>query len=127
MVGMARSPLAAAMVGKTIGKRLGQGDLPVFIERFGMSKDEVFVTAPELREVWGDKFDDIPVSAIGVYTYYERLAQGMRQLMCGARKFSLDRMTRDDLGSLSKECEMITGIPYVMDLDKEEVDKILDA
>ncbi|MBN1592265.1 MAG: FMN-binding glutamate synthase family protein [Candidatus Coatesbacteria bacterium] len=127
MVGMARSPLAAAMVGKTIGKRLDQGDLPVFIERFGMSKDEIFVTAPELREAWGDKFNEIPTSAIGVYTYYERLAQGMRQLMAGARKFKLEYMTRDDLGSLTRDCEAITGIPYIMDIDKEEVDQILDA
>jgi len=127
LVGMSRSPLAAAMVGKTIGNRLAQGDLPVFVERFGMSKDEIFVTAPELREEWGDRFDAIPAGAIGVYTYFERLAQGLRQLMCGARKFSLQYMTRDDLASLTRDCEAITGIPYIMDLDKEEVDKILDA
>jgi len=127
LVGMARSPLAAAMVGKTIGKRLDQGDMPVFIERFGVSKDEIFVTAPDLKEEWGDKFNDIPTGAIGVYTYYERLAQGMRQLMCGARKFKLKHVNRDDLASLTKDCEAITGIPYIMDLDKEEVDKILDA
>ncbi|MCD6325968.1 FMN-binding glutamate synthase family protein [bacterium] len=127
LVGMARSPLAAAMVGKTIGKRLDQGDMPVFIERFGLSKDEIFVTAPDLREKWGDKFDDIPTGAIGVYTYYERLAQGIRQLMCGARKFTLEHVNRNDLASLTKECEAITGIPCVMDLDKEEVDSILDA
>jgi len=127
LVGMARSPLAAAMVGKTIGKRLDAGDLPVFIERFGANKDEIFVTAPELREEWGDKFDKIPTGAIGVYTYYHRLAQGIKQMMCGARKFTLDHMTRDDLASLTRDCEAITGIPYVLDVDQEEVDKILDA
>jgi len=127
LVGMARAPLAAAMVGKTIGKRLEAGDLPVFIERFGYSKDEIFVTAPQLRKEFGDKFDDIPTGAIGLYSYYERLAQGLRQMMAGARKFGLEHMTRHDLGSLTRECEATTGIPYIMDLDKEEVDKILDA
>ncbi len=36
-VGMARSPLAAAMVGKTIGKRIDEGQIPVYVERFGNS------------------------------------------------------------------------------------------
>ncbi len=127
LVGMARAPLAAAMVGKTIGKRLDQGDVPVFIERFGMSKDEIFITAPVLREEWGDRFDDIPTGAIGLYSYYERLAQGLRQMMAGARKFGLEHVNRNDLASLTRDCEALTGIPYTMDLDKEEVDKILDA
>jgi hypothetical protein len=45
MVGMARSPIAAAMVGKTIGRAIDEGHLPVYIERFGDTRDEVFVTA----------------------------------------------------------------------------------
>ena len=74
----------------------------------------------------GDKeFEKIPTGAIGLYTYYERLAQGLRQLMCGSRKFSLDYMTRDDLAALTPEAAKISGIQYVMDLDTEEVDEIL--
>jgi hypothetical protein len=46
-------------------------------------------------------------------------------MMCGTRKFALEYLSRDDLCSLTKECAEITGIPYVMDLDKDEVDKIL--
>jgi hypothetical protein len=34
-------------------------------------------------------------------------------------------VTRDDLASLTRECADVTGIPYVMDLDKDEVEKIL--
>ena len=34
-VGMARSVVAAAMVGKTIGKRVAEGQIPVYVERFG--------------------------------------------------------------------------------------------
>lgn len=126
LIGMARAPIAAAMVGKTIGRALEDGQLPVYIERFGRSVDEIFVTAAELRKELGDKeFQEIPSGALGLYTYYERLAQGLRQLMCGSRKFALEHMTRDDLACLTKESAEITGIPYVMDLDKKEVDKIL--
>lgn len=125
LVGMARSPIAAAMVGKTIGKLIEEENLPKAISAYGNSVDEIFVAAPELKERFGDRFKDIPTSAIGVYSYYKRLAQGIRQLMCGARKFALEYLSRDDLASLTKECAEITGIPYIMDLDRDEVDKIL--
>jgi glutamate synthase domain-containing protein 2 len=128
LIGMARSPIAAAMVGKTIGRTIKEHQLPVYVERFGMSKDEIFVTAGDLRKELGDdEFENIPTGAIGLYTYYERLAQGLRQLMAGSRKFSLEHMTRDDLISLTPEAANISGITYVMDLDKEESEKILNS
>jgi glutamate synthase domain-containing protein 2 len=127
MIGMARSPLAAAMVGKTLGKRIDDGNIPVYVERFGATKEEIFVTGPELRHKYGKRFDDIPTGAIGVYTYYERLAQGMRQLMCGTRKFTLDHLGRDDVAAITDEAVKITGLPHVMDVDKEEVEKILNS
>jgi glutamate synthase domain-containing protein 2 len=127
LVGMARSPIAAAMVGKTIGKAIDKYDLPVYVERFGHTKDEVFVTAAHLRKELGDdEFEKLPTGAIGLYTYYERLAQGLRQLMAGSRKFTTGHISRDDLVSLTPECAAITGIPHVMQLDEERIDAILD-
>lgn len=125
MVGMARSPLAAAMVGKTIGKRIDEGQLPVYVERFGSSIDEIFITGPELRKQLGNQFQKLPTGAIGLYTYYKRLEQGLKQLMAGNRKFSLSYITRDDIAAITPEAANISGIPYVMDLDKKECEKIL--
>jgi len=126
LIGMARSPIAAAMVGKTIGRTIEENQVPVYIERFGNSKDEIFVTAADLRLELGKKeFEKIPTGALGLYTYYERLAQGLRQLMCGSRKFTLDHINRDDLASLTTEAAEISDIRHVMDLDKAEVDEIL--
>jgi len=128
LVGMARAPIAAAMVGKTIGRTIDQNQVPVYVARFGYTKDEIFVTAADLRHELGDKeFESLPTGALGLYTYYERLGQGLRQLMAGSRKFALEYMSRDDLASLTKECADVTGIPYVMDLDKQEVEKILKS
>ena len=115
------------MVGKTIGQTIDAQQVPVYIERFGNSKDEIFVTASELRQEMGDReFEKLPTGAIGLYTYYERLAQGLRQLMAGSRKFSLDYMSRNDLSSLTREASQISGIQYIMDTDREEALKILD-
>jgi len=126
-IGMARSPLAAAMVGKTIGKAIEGGQIPVYIERFGKTAEEIFVTAPELRHRFGADFDSIPTAALGVYTYMERLSQGLRQLMCGNRKFKLDLISRDDIAALTPDAARISGIDYIMDVDGEEVDRILKS
>jgi glutamate synthase domain-containing protein 2 len=128
LVGMARAPIAAAMVGKTIGRTIDSQQVPVYIERFGRTKDEIFVTASSLRRELGDEaFDKIPTGALGLYTYYERLAQGLRQMMAGSRKFALNHLSRNDLAALTPESSRVSGIPYVMDLDKEAVDRLLDS
>ncbi|NIM12492.1 MAG: FMN-binding glutamate synthase family protein [Candidatus Aminicenantes bacterium] len=127
LVGMARAPIAAAMVGKTIGRRIEEQLIPVYVERFGNSKDEIFVTASDLRQELGnDEFEKIPTGALGLYTYYERLAQGLRQLMCGSRKFALEHISRDDLACLTREAADISGINYIMDIDKSEAEEILN-
>ncbi len=128
LIGMARAPIAAAMVGKTIGNAIDANQVPVYIERFGNSIDRIFVTASDLKkELGNDEFKKLPPGAIGLYTYYERLAQGLRQLMCGSRKFALEYMTRNDLASLTREASDISGIPYIMDYQKEEAEKILNT
>ena len=126
LVGMARAPIAAAMVGKTIGRTIEENQVPVYIERFGNSKDEIFVTAGSLRRELGDKaFEKLPTGALGLYTYYERLDQGLRQLMAGSRKFGLEHLSRNDLAALTHEAAEVSGIRYIMDVDQEEVDSIL--
>jgi len=126
-ISMARAPLAAAMVGKTIGNVLtiGNGNIPIFIKRFGDTREKIFITAEALKREYGKDYDRIPAGAIGLYTYYHRLAQGMRQLMCGARKFALKYISCDDISALTPEASKVSGIPIVSDLDKEEVEKIL--
>ncbi len=127
LIAWARSPLAAAMVGKNIGRRIEENNLPLYVERFGTTVSEVFVTAPELQEKYKDRFAKIPTGAIGIYTYYQRVAQGLRQLMCGARKFSLEHISRDDIAALTPRAAEISGISLVNDIDREEVDQILKA
>jgi glutamate synthase domain-containing protein 2 len=125
LVGMARGPLAAAMVGKTLGKKMKEGQVPVYVKRFGTTAEEIFVTAPELAIELGPRFREVPTGALGLYTYLERIAQGLRQLMSGSRKFALKYMTRDDLVALTHEAAEISGLRYVMDADMEEVEKIM--
>ena len=87
--------------------------------------EDLFVTTPKLKEKYGKDFKLIPPGALGLYTYIDRLTQGLQQLMAGARKFALKHIDRNDIFALTREAAEISGISYVMDSDKEEVDKIL--
>jgi hypothetical protein len=120
---MGRSTLTAAMVGKTHGRLIR--------ETYGDGKEyqdvllSTFVAAEQLKERFGEDFVRIPPAAMGVYTYYDRLATGLRQLMAGERKFNLSLLSRDDLVSLTREAAEVSGIPYVMEADMEEAERIL--
>lgn len=120
---LGRATLTAAMVGKTQGKLLqkahGNG------EKYQEALLRTFITAAQLKEKYGKDFERIPPGAIGLYTYYDRLATGLKQLMAGARKFSLKFIDRNDIVALTKEAAEVSGIPYIMEADMEEVEKIL--
>lgn len=124
-VGLARAPITAAMVGKTVGKMVSEGKLPSELAKYGETVEQLFTASVKLKEIYGAKFEEIPTAAVGLYNYIDRLNLGLQQLMCGARKFNLNYITRNDIVALSREAADITGIEYVMDADKAEVDSIL--
>ena len=64
------------------------------------------LSASELGDA---EFERIPTGALGLYTYYERLAQGLRQFMAGSRKFSLEHISRNDIAALTPEAASISG------------------
>jgi hypothetical protein len=47
--------------------------------------------------------------------------------MAGSRKFAVQYIARDDIAALTHEAAEISGIRYVMDVDREEVEQILDG
>ncbi len=122
---LGRASMTAAMVGNTIGQMIKKGKVPADIAKFGTDVDHIFILAAKLKEKFGKDFERIPTGAIGMITYFDRLNAGLQQLMAGARKFALKYITRDDLCALTREAAEVSGIPYVMEADQEEVDKIL--
>ncbi|MEX2722172.1 MAG: FMN-binding glutamate synthase family protein, partial [Candidatus Wukongarchaeota archaeon] len=69
---------------------------------------------------------NIPLGAIGVYTFCQKIKTGLQQLMAGSRNFRLSTISRKDLMALTEEAAKISGISYVMEAYMEEVDKILE-
>jgi glutamate synthase domain-containing protein 2 len=121
---MGRATMAAAMVGNTYGQLLDEQQYKDPEEHAG-AVSKVFALAAPLKERFGQDFRRIPTGTIGMLGYLDRLAVGLQQLMAGARKFALRYVDRDDLMALTREAAEVSGIPYVMDADREEAERIL--
>ncbi|HIE29889.1 TPA: FMN-binding glutamate synthase family protein [Candidatus Poribacteria bacterium] len=122
---MGRATMIPAMVGKNIAKWIEEGKLPRDIAKYGDDPIQIFAGAFKLQSEYGNEYKNIPLGAIGMYTFCDRISAGLQQLMAGARKFALEHITRDDIVALTEEAAKVTGIDYIMDSDKEEIEKIL--
>ena len=124
---LGRASMTAAMVGNTIGEMIKKGKVPPDIAKYGTDIEHVFILAAKLKDKFGKDFQKIPAGAIGMITYFDRLNAGLQQFMAGARKFALKYITREDLVALTRESAEVSGIPYVMESDQDEVEKILEG
>jgi glutamate synthase domain-containing protein 2 len=123
---MGRGLMIPGMVGKNIGNWLAEGKLPTSVSKYGNSASEIFVSYAELEEKFGSRMKDIPLGAVGIYTYCQRFKVGLQQLMAGSRNFRLSTISRRDLMALTEEAAKISGIPYVMDAYSEEANRVLE-
>jgi len=114
------------MVGKNIAKWIEEGKLPSSVSQYGSTPEEIFVCYEEVRDLVGaDEMKNIPLGAVGVYSFAQKIRVGLQQIMAGARCFSVPAISRSDIMSLTDECVKVTGIPYVMDAYKDEALQIL--
>jgi glutamate synthase domain-containing protein 2 len=124
---LGRAIMIPGMVGKNIANWLIEGKLPRSVSQFGTTKEEIFVEYETLRAKYGAEVDQMPLGAIGWYTYVDKLRVGLQQLMAGTRNYRLSSISRDDLMSLTTECADVTGIAYVMDAYRDEAEAIINS
>jgi hypothetical protein len=98
------------MVGKNIEKWLKEGDLPKTVSKYGSKAEEIFVAYEELKEMYGGSMKEIPMGAIGIYTYAQKFRTGLQQIMAGSRNFRLSTITRDDLMALTEDAAEISEL-----------------
>jgi glutamate synthase domain-containing protein 2 len=125
---MGRALMIPGMVGKNIALWLKDGKLPNTVSQFGTTVEEIFVNYEDVKNIVGSKeIKNIPLGAIGIYSYSEKIRVGLQQLMAGARCFSVPSISRGDLMSLTEECAKVTGIPYIMEANRDEAMNILNG
>ncbi len=125
---MGRALMIPGMVGKNIGIWLeGNGaNLPKTVSQYGNTVEEIFVTYETLHEKYGEAAKELPLGAIGIYTFLDKLRTGLQQLMAGTRNFRVSTISRNDITALSEEAAKVSGIPYVMDAYREEAERIIN-
>jgi glutamate synthase domain-containing protein 2 len=124
---MGRALMIPGMVGKNIGQWLKDNNLPVTVSAYGTTEKEIFVCYEELLEKYGKEMKNIPLGAIGIYSFAQKIRVGLQQLMAGSRNFRVASISRRDLMSLTEEATKVSGIPYVMDAYRQEAEAILDG
>ncbi len=125
---MGRALMIPGMVGKNIEKWMKENDLPKTVSEYGSTPEEIFVNYEAVKKLVGSsEIKNIPLGAIGIYSYSDKIKVGLQQLMAGARCFNISSITRNELMSLTEECAKVTGIPYVMDSYREEALAVLNG
>ncbi|MBN2518758.1 MAG: FMN-binding glutamate synthase family protein [Candidatus Altiarchaeota archaeon] len=124
---MGRGLMIPGMVGKSIQKWLNENNLPKSVSKYGTKVEEIFVAYEELKAKYGGGMKDIPLGAVGIYTYAQKFRTGLQQLMAGARRFNIGVISKNDLMALTESSSHISGIPYIMDAYRKEAEKILEG
>jgi glutamate synthase domain-containing protein 2 len=124
---MGRALVIPGMVGKNIGKWIKEGNLPKTVSTYGVTPQEIFVYYNQIKERFGSETDDVPLGAVGLYTYCQKFKTGLQQLMAGSRKFNIEALSRRDLMALTEDAAKISEIPYVMEAHREEAERILQG
>jgi glutamate synthase domain-containing protein 2 len=122
---MGRALMIPAFMGKNIGEWIKSGDLPKDVKEYGDVPERIFATYETLKAKYGKDFKKLPLGAIAMYTFVDRLKVGLQQLLAGNRKFNINMLERNDLVSLTREATDVTGIPYVMEADMQSAESIL--
>jgi len=103
-------------------------ELPRSVQRIGNTAKEIFASYFDVEKKVGKKeMKNIPYGAISFWTMVDKLSCGLQQLLAGARKFSVNQITRQDIFAGNRETAKETGIPHVADVNDESARKILNS
>lgn len=106
-IGLCRSSMAAAMSAKTIGDQIKSGNVPQRFKAYGSTVEDIFCDLPDLRALYGTQANQFPTGAIGVFSYLNKIAFGLRHFAALNRKFNLDLLNKSDLIPLTSEARTL--------------------
>lgn len=93
------------MSAKKVGELIEAGNIPTELQRFGSTVDELFPDLRELRNIYGEEANNFSTGAIGVYSYLNRIAFGLKHFAALNRKFSLEYIDRSDIFPLTRDAK----------------------
>ncbi|MFZ5569403.1 MAG: glutamate synthase-related protein [Thermodesulfobacteriota bacterium] len=103
-------------------------ELPKTVTSIGSSAEEIFASYFDVQKKVGkNEMKNIPLGAIAIWTMADKLSCGLQQLMAGARKFSVNQLSRRDIFAANRETAKETGIAHISDINDETARKILNS
>ena len=101
-IGLCRSSMAAANMGKRIGEMIKAGNVPKNFQKYGKTVEEIFGDLADLRALYGLEANDFSPGAIGVFSYLQKIAYGLKHFGALNRKFNVNLWDRSDLIPLTE-------------------------
>ena len=109
-VGIGRAAMAAAMSGKKIGEMIQDGNVPENLKKYGSTVEEIYGDLAELRALYGKDANCFSLGAIGVFSYLNKIAFGLKHFAALNRKFDISYLDKTDLIPLTREAkDLIRG------------------
>ncbi|MFB6151228.1 MAG: glutamate synthase-related protein [Haloarculaceae archaeon] len=100
--------------------------LPASVTEYGDTPEEIFAGWQDVQAELDDRdVEDIPYGAVALWNLTDKLGAGLKQLMAGARKFSVDAVDRSDLMAANEETARVTDLPLITEAYDEEARAIL--
>jgi hypothetical protein len=138
LVCLGRAPMIAGFLGSNVegvfhperrAELNGHWDtLPSSVTEYGIYPEEIFSLWETVKnKVGSDEIKNIPLGAIALCGYADKLACGLQQFMAGVRKFNVSQLSRDDLITANRETEAVTGIPFMTDSLDDRAKAILNS
>ncbi|MCK5684426.1 FMN-binding glutamate synthase family protein [bacterium] len=117
-IGLCRASMAAAMTGKTIGEQIKNHNVPERFKPYGSTIEEIFCDLPDLRSIYGTGANEFSTGAIGVFSYLNKIAFGLKHFAALNRKFNLDFLDKTDLIPLTPEARALMANEWFMPIKK---------
>ena len=109
-VGLCRASMTAAMMGKSIGNRIKEGNIPQNLKTYGDTIEEIYGDLPDLRAIYGKQANKFPLGAVGVFSYLNKIAFGLKHFSALNRKFDISYLDRSDLIPLTRDAkDLVNG------------------
>ncbi len=110
-IGLCRAAMAAAMAGKNIGEKIAEGNIPKNLEKYGSTVNEIYSDLADLRYIYGKEANEFSLGAVGVFSYLNKIAFGIKHFAALNRKFDISYLDRSDLIPLTGEAkDLLIGI-----------------
>ncbi len=109
-VGLCRASMTAAMTGKNIGDRIKEGNVPKNLKKYGNTVEEIYGDLADLRAIYGKKANNFSLGAVGVFSYLNKIAFGIKHFAALNRKFDISYLDKSDLIPLTRDAkDLIRG------------------